>query len=75
MKCPGIIKQRMAHRVTNPEARETFEYLAKEVGENKARLHQCLTPEGCQVGSGAATLVGGFFVVLWHYGKNLWKSL
>jgi rubrerythrin len=26
-----------------------FEYLAKEAEENKTRLHQCLTPEGCPV--------------------------
>ncbi len=26
-----------------------FEYLAKEAEENKAKLHQCLTPEGCPV--------------------------
>jgi len=40
---------RMAHRVSHPETRETFEYLATEAEENKARLHQCLTPEGCPV--------------------------
>ncbi len=38
---------RMAHRVSHQDTRETFEYLAKEAEENKARLHQCLTPEGC----------------------------
>ena len=26
-----------------------FEYLAQEAEENKARLHHCLTPEGCPV--------------------------
>ena len=40
---------RMAHLVSHPETRETFEYLAKEAEENKTRLHQCLTPEGCPV--------------------------
>ena len=40
---------RMAHRVSHAETRETFHYLAKEAEENKARLHQCLTPEGCPV--------------------------
>ncbi len=40
---------RMAHRVSHPETRETIEYLATEAEENKARLHQCLTPEGCPV--------------------------
>lgn len=40
---------RMAHRVSHKDTRETFEYLAKEAEENKARLHQCLTPEGCPV--------------------------
>lgn len=41
--------QHMAHQVKHPEARETFEYLAREAEENKARLHHCLTPEGCPV--------------------------
>ncbi len=40
---------RMAHLVSHSETRETFEYLAKEAEENKTRLHQCLTPEGCPV--------------------------
>ncbi len=40
---------RLAHRVTHPDTRETFEYLAKKAEENKTRLHQCLTPEGCPV--------------------------
>jgi rubrerythrin len=40
---------RPAHLVSHPETRETFEYLATEAEENKARLHQCLTPEGCPV--------------------------
>jgi hypothetical protein len=40
---------RLAHRVTHADTRETFEYLAKEAEENKTRLHQCLTPEGCPV--------------------------
>ena len=31
------------------DTKETFEYLAKEAEENKIRLHQCLTPEGCPV--------------------------
>ena len=48
MNCPGIF-HRMAHRVSHQDTRETFEYLAKEAEENKARLHQCLTPEGCPV--------------------------
>lgn len=39
----------VAHRESHPETRETFEYLATEAEENKARLHQCLTPEGCPV--------------------------
>lgn len=40
---------RMAHRVAHADTREMFEYLAQEAEENKARLHQCLTPEGCPV--------------------------
>ena len=40
---------RMAHRVSHADTRETFEYLAQESEENKARLHQCLTPDGCPV--------------------------
>jgi rubrerythrin len=40
---------RLAHRVAHAETRKMFEYLAKEKEENKARLHQCLTPEGCPV--------------------------
>ena len=40
---------RMAHRVAHADTREMFEYLGKEAEENKARLHQCLTPEGCPV--------------------------
>lgn len=40
---------RLAHRVSHPETRATFEYLATEAEEKKARLHQCLTPEGCPV--------------------------
>jgi len=40
---------RLAHRVSHAETREMFEYLAEEAEENKARLHQCLTPEGCPV--------------------------
>ena len=40
---------RMAHRVVHADTREMFEYLTKEAEENKARLHQCLTPEGCPV--------------------------
>jgi rubrerythrin len=40
---------RLAHRVSHAETRETFEYLAKEAEENRARLHHCLTPEGCPV--------------------------
>lgn len=40
---------KMAHLASHPETRETFEYLEKEADENKARLHQCLTPEGCPV--------------------------
>jgi rubrerythrin len=40
---------RMAHRVAHADTKETFEYLAKEAEENKIRLHQCLTPEGCPV--------------------------
>ncbi|MFZ2087314.1 MAG: ferritin family protein [Desulfobaccales bacterium] len=41
--------RRMAHKMTHADARETFEYLAKEAEDNKARLHQCLTPEGCPI--------------------------
>jgi len=40
---------RLAHRVAHADTRETFEYLAGEAEENKARLHHCLTPEGCPV--------------------------
>lgn len=40
---------RIAHRVSHKDSREMFEYLSKEAEENKARLHQCLTPEGCPV--------------------------
>jgi hypothetical protein len=40
---------RLAHRVSHPEPREMFEYLTKEAEESKARLHHCLTPEGCPV--------------------------
>ena len=40
---------RLAHRVSHPETREMFEYLAKEAEENKNRLHHCLTPECCPV--------------------------
>ena len=40
---------RLAHRVAHADTRETFEYLAREAEENKARLHQCLTPGGCPV--------------------------
>jgi len=38
---------RMAHWVAQANTREMFEYLAREAAENKARLRQCLTPEGC----------------------------
>ncbi len=34
----------------------------------------CGTP-GCPVGAASAALVGGFFAVLWQYGKNFWESL
>jgi hypothetical protein len=37
---------RMANRVTHPETRETFEYLAQEAEENKARLPPGGTLEG-----------------------------
>jgi len=40
---------RLAHRVSNADTREMFEYLAREAEENKDRLHHCLTPEGCPV--------------------------
>ena len=40
---------RMAHRVAHADTRKMFEYLAQEAEENKARLHHCLTPEGCPV--------------------------
>jgi rubrerythrin len=40
---------RMALLATLAETRETFEYLAKEAEDNKARLHLCLTPEGCPI--------------------------
>jgi rubrerythrin len=40
---------RLAHRVSHPETRETFHYLAKEAEDSKDRLHHCLTPEGCPV--------------------------
>lgn len=40
---------RMAHLASHPDTRETFEYLEEEAKENKARLRQCLTPEGCPV--------------------------
>jgi rubrerythrin len=40
---------RLAHRVSHPETRRMFEYMAKEAEENKARFHHCLTPEGCPV--------------------------
>jgi rubrerythrin len=40
---------RLAHRVTHADTREMFKYLAEEAEKNKARLHQCLTPEGCPV--------------------------
>ncbi|MFI5329432.1 MAG: ferritin family protein [Desulfobaccales bacterium] len=40
---------RLAHRVSHADTREMFKYLAKEAEENKARLHQCLTPDGCPV--------------------------
>jgi rubrerythrin len=40
---------RLAHRVSHQDTRETFEYLAREAEENKARMHQCLTPGGCPV--------------------------
>jgi len=35
---------RLAHRVSDADTREMFEYLAKEAEESKVRLHQCLTP-------------------------------
>ncbi|MDI6852102.1 MAG: hypothetical protein QME75_00660 [Deltaproteobacteria bacterium] len=40
---------KMAHLTSHPETRETFAYLEKDAEENKARLHQCLTPKGCPV--------------------------
>ncbi len=40
---------RLAHRVAHADTREMFDYLAQEAEENKARLHHCLTPEGCPV--------------------------
>ncbi len=40
---------RLAHRVSQADTRERFEYLAQEAEENKARRHHCLTPEGCPV--------------------------
>ena len=40
---------RMAHRVSHPETREMFAYLAQEAEERKDRLQHCLTPEGCPV--------------------------
>jgi len=40
---------RMAQWVSHADTRKMFEYLATEAEENKARLHQCLTPEGCPV--------------------------
>jgi len=40
---------RLAHRVSHAETREMFDYLGKEAEENKGRLQQCLTPEGCPV--------------------------
>jgi len=40
---------RLARRLSHPETQETFEYLTAEAEENKARLHQCLTPAGCPV--------------------------
>ena len=46
---PGVFYHRLAHRVSHADTRETFEYLAKEAEENKARLHHCLTPDGCPV--------------------------
>jgi rubrerythrin len=40
---------RLAHQVSHADTRQMFEYLAQEAEENKAKLHQCLTPEGCPV--------------------------
>ncbi len=40
---------RLAKLVVPKDTRQMFEYLAMEADENKARLHQCLTPEGCPV--------------------------
>lgn len=40
---------RLAHSVFHADTREMFEYLAKEADQNKARLQQCLTPEGCPI--------------------------
>ncbi len=40
---------RLTHLAFHADTREMFEYLAKEAEQNKARLHQCLTPEGCPV--------------------------
>ena len=40
---------RLSHRVSHADTRDMFEYLAQEAEENKTRLHQCLTPEGCPV--------------------------
>jgi len=40
---------KMAHLATKPETREIFEFLERDAEENKARLRQCLTPEGCPV--------------------------
>ncbi len=40
---------RLAQRVSHADTQEMFEYLAREAEENKARLQQCLTPEGCPV--------------------------
>ena len=38
---------RIAKLVAKTDTRQMFKYLAQEAEENKARLHQCLTPEGC----------------------------
>ncbi len=40
---------RIAKLVASTDTRQMFDYLAQEAEKNKARLHQCLTPEGCPV--------------------------
>jgi rubrerythrin len=40
---------RLAHQVSHADTRKMFEHLVTEAEENKTRLHQCLTPEGCPV--------------------------